>query len=54
MSAKTEQVIDEVRKVIHGKDNIIRMVLAAILAKGHVLLEDIPGVGKTTMAMAFA
>ena len=54
MSAKTEQVINEVRKVIHGKDDVIKMVLAAVLAGGHVLLEDIPGVGKTTMAMAFA
>ena len=54
MSLKTEGIINEVRKIIHGKDDIIKMTLAAILAGGHVLLEDIPGVGKTTMAMSFA
>ena len=54
MSYKTDQIQNEVRKVIHGKDEIIRLTLAAVLAGGHVLLEDIPGVGKTTLAMSFA
>lgn len=54
MSTKTDSIIQEVKKVIHGKDNIIKMTLATILAGGHVLLEDIPGVGKTTLALAFA
>ncbi len=48
------KIQDEVRKVIIGKDDVIDKVLMAILAQGHVLLEDVPGVGKTTMAMAFA
>ena len=47
-------VIDEVKKVILGKDECIRKVMAAILAKGHILIEDIPGVGKTSMALGFA
>ena len=47
-------VIDEIKKVIIGKDEIIRQIFTAILAKGHILLEDIPGVGKTTLAMAFS
>ncbi len=47
-------VVAEVKKVIVGKDSILFKVLAAILAKGHILLEDIPGVGKTTLALAFA
>ncbi len=47
-------VIDEIKKVIVGKDEIIRQIFTAILAKGHILLEDIPGVGKTTLAMAFS
>lgn len=51
---KIHAVIDEIKKVVIGKDNIIRQILAAILAKGHILLEDIPGVGKTTLAMAFS
>ena len=48
------EVVNEVKKAIIGKDNVLVKVLAAILARGHVLLEDIPGVGKTTLALAFA
>ena len=47
-------VVMEVKKAIVGKDKVIVKALAAILARGHILLEDIPGVGKTTMALAFA
>ncbi len=47
-------VINEVKKAIVGKDEILIKVLIAILARGHILLEDIPGVGKTTMALAFS
>ena len=49
-----QSVIAEVRKAVVGKDPVLRWVLAAILAKGHILVEDIPGVGKTTMAVAFS
>lgn len=52
--AETNQVISEVTKVIKGKDRIVEKIFATILAGGHILLEDIPGVGKTTAAMAFA
>ena len=52
MNTELGQVVTEVGKVIKGKDRVIRKVLAAVLAGGHVLLEDIPGVGKTTLAMA--
>jgi len=48
------RIIDEVNKVVIGKRAIITKVLTAILAKGHILLEDNPGVGKTTLAMAFS
>lgn len=54
LNEKTIAIIKEVKKVIHGKDDVIRMTLSAILAGGHVLLDDIPGVGKTTLAMSFA
>ena len=47
------QVVSEVKKAIVGKDSVLVKVLAAILARGHILLEDIPGVGKTTLALAF-
>ena len=43
----------EVLTVIKGKDEVIRKVIMAILASGHVLLEDVPGLGKTTLAKAF-
>ncbi len=52
MNRELEQIVAEVNKVVKGKDQVIRKALAAILAGGHVLLEDIPGVGKTTLAMA--
>ncbi len=48
------QLLSEIRKVIHGKDEVIKLTLCAILAGGHVLLEDIPGVGKTTLAVAIS
>ena len=46
--------VDEIKKVIRGKDEIIKNVMAAILSGGHILLEDVPGVGKTTLALAFS
>ncbi len=42
----------EISKVIRGKDEALFLVLTSLLAKGHVLIEDVPGVGKTTLAMA--
>ena len=54
VSGFAQQIIGQVRKVVVGKDQVLIWVLAAILAKGHILLEDIPGVGKTTMALAFS
>ena len=49
-----QKLIAQVRRAVVGKDQVLLWVLAAILAKGHILLEDIPGVGKTTMALAFS
>ena len=49
-----QNILTQLRKVIVGKDSVLLWTLAAILAKGHILLEDIPGVGKTTMAVAFS
>ena len=50
----TAAVLTEVKKSIVGKESVLAKVMVAILARGHILLEDIPGVGKTTMALAFA
>lgn len=52
--SKMTDIIKEVKKVIIGKDDVIEKVLMVILAGGHVLLEDVPGVGKTQMALAFS
>lgn len=54
VTAHSQQILNQVRSVVVGKDTTLLWVLAAILAKGHILLEDIPGVGKTTMALAFS
>ena len=51
---KALAVMQEVRKAVKGKDEIIEKVMMAVLAKGHILMEDIPGVGKTTLALAFS
>ena len=51
---KLEQVQAEVNKVIKGKEHVVKKVLAAVIAGGHILMEDIPGVGKTTLATTFA
>ncbi len=48
------KIKEEIQKVLIGKDDVIDKVLMAVLAGGHILLEDIPGVGKTTLATAFA
>ena len=47
-------VIEEVKKAVSGKDECIVKAFAAILAGGHILVEDVPGVGKTTLALAFS
>ena len=54
MNGKIQEIMNEVKKAISGKDEVIEQVLTAILAGGHVLLEDIPGVGKTTLALALS
>lgn len=49
-----QQIMGEVRKAVVGKDRVLLWSLATILARGHILLEDIPGVGKPTLALAFS
>ncbi len=48
------RILSEVKQAVVGKDRILAWVLTTILARGHILLEDIPGVGKTTIALSFA
>lgn len=49
-----EQIIDNIEQVIIGKRDIVELSVTALLAGGHVLLEDVPGVGKTVLVRAFA
>lgn len=53
-NVNVDKVLSEVKKAITGKDDCISKVFAAILAGGHILIEDVPGVGKTTLAIAFS
>ena len=50
----TSQILEEVNRVIVGKEDVTSRVLMAMLAEGHILMEDVPGTGKTTLALAFA
>ncbi|MFN8440258.1 MAG: MoxR family ATPase [Caldilineaceae bacterium] len=50
----TERILENVRRVIVGKDNEIRLTMVGLLCEGHLLIEDVPGVGKTMMARALA
>lgn len=54
MDKRTDIILKEIQKVIIGKDEVISKVFMAILSGGHVLLEDVPGVGKTTLALSFS
>jgi len=54
MKNTIDKVLTQVSQIILGKDKEIRMVFTCLLAKGHLLIEDIPGVGKTTLAHALA
>ncbi|MBT5229110.1 MAG: MoxR family ATPase [Methylococcales bacterium] len=54
MNEPIENILKQVSQIILGKDEIIKLALTALLAKGHILLEDVPGVGKTTFALTLA
>ena len=54
MEQKLQAVVGEVQKAVTGKQTVIEKVLMALLADGHILLDDIPGVGKTTLALALS
>jgi len=54
MAINPKKVEFEISRIIKGKENVIRYVLAAFFAGGHILIEDVPGVGKTTLAISMA
>jgi MoxR-like ATPase len=53
-TAATRRLLDEVERAIVGKRDVLELILAGLLADGHVLLDDVPGVAKTLMARSFA
>lgn len=54
MNEQIKIILDEIQKVIIGKQDVIEKLLMSIFAKGHILLDDVPGVGKTSMALAIS
>lgn len=54
MNQKIPEILQQIETVVVGKNEIVEKILMAVLAGGHVLMEDVPGVGKTTTAMTFA
>lgn len=54
MNHSIDQVISSIERVVRGKDQQIRLCLACLLAQGHLLIEDLPGMGKTTLAAVIA
>lgn len=51
---KVKDILNNLKKVIIGKDEVLELVLISLLSKGHLLIEDVPGVGKTTLVKALA
>lgn len=54
ISEKVTEITEHIQKVMVGKDEVIRLAMSAILCEGHILFEDVPGTGKTTLARAIA
>src|SRR5262245_19839040 len=52
--AQLEALQTNIAKAVYGKETVVRQVVATLVAGGHLLIEDVPGVGKTTLAMALA
>lgn len=54
MNLEAKKILSEVKKVVVGKDDVLEKILMAIISQGHILLDDVPGTGKTTTALAFS
>ena len=51
---KIKRLIDNIEQVIFGKREVVKLCVTGLLARGHILIEDIPGIGKTTLAQGLA
>ena len=54
MNTSVEKILNEVKKVIAGKDDVLEKIMMTVLSRGHVLLDDVPGTGKTTTSPVWA
>ncbi|HYJ72503.1 MAG TPA: AAA family ATPase, partial [Actinomycetota bacterium] len=54
VAASFDKIRDNIERVIEGKTDVVRLALIALLAEGHLLIEDVPGVGKTMLAKSLA
>ena len=54
VAERSAAVLDEIEKVVVGKRPVLELIMAAVLARAHVLIEDLPGLGKTLIARSFA
>ncbi|MCW2684667.1 MAG: uncharacterized protein JWP33_2580 [Blastococcus sp.] len=54
VAAESARIAASIGRVVQGKDDVVRLALVVLLAEGHLLIEDVPGVGKTTLAKAMA
>ena len=54
LAAVTDRVSENIERVIEGKTDVVRTAMTVLLAEGHLLIEDVPGVGKTMLAKALA
>jgi len=54
VSAKIQQLLDSIEQVVYGKHEVVKLCVIGLLARGHILIEDVPGIGKTTIAQSIA
>lgn len=54
VAAKIQQLLDSIENVVYGKHEVVKLCVIGLLARGHILIEDVPGIGKTTIAQSIA
>ncbi len=54
VAAQIQKLLDNMEQVVYGKHEVVKMCVIGLLARGHILIEDVPGIGKTTIAQSIA